>query len=312
MSTKHLHQGASEGKPANRKIWFAVCGDMFEHEVVGMQVAPPRPADPKKPSWPPFVVWQWLIKEAARQDRERVIKGKVIPLRRGQVAVSERYLANLTNWGRKAVRVFLERLERFGMVAAMAAPWGAATETVLVTTKGQASPKKGPTITVLTICNYDVYQHAPKRRGPQRAQQGPTRGPRLYIEDREDRKDISSSINPKGLDEESRSPLQLAPSLVDELRGVVGAQRAGELVAEYLASPYAKGARFINRAFKGWLRKGGIQITGHGTGAFKIADALDLCPRDARGHAVTTLPKAVTGNDDWRARYATSMGGGRR
>src|SRR5262245_19757672 len=109
-------ESKSSPRRVPRKFWFAVCSEMFEHEIVGAQVAPPKPADADRHAWHPFRVWQWLIKEAARQDRNRVIKGTVIPLRRSQLAVSERYLAREVNWTRKAVQVFLQRLEKFGMV----------------------------------------------------------------------------------------------------------------------------------------------------------------------------------------------------
>jgi hypothetical protein len=284
-------------KRVARKFWFAVSSEIFEHEIVGAQARSPKPADPKRHAWPPLMVWLWLIKEAARQDRQRVIKGQVIPLRRGQVAVSQRYLGREANWGREAVRGFLERLVRHGMIALGSTQDPHSTDT-----------KTNPPLSVVTICNYDTYQHDWRASNPAATQQQPSSNPRLYIETdtQVDSEEVSSSSKSK--EEETARPLQLAPSIVEELRSVVGSKRADELVAEYLASPYARQARSINWAFRGWLRKGGIQISGKGDAAVKLADVLELCPRDAQGRPVTALPTTVSSANDWRDRARAATG----
>jgi hypothetical protein len=272
----------------HHKVWFAVCSDIFDHEIVGMHVQPPKPDAANKAACAPMLAWLWLIREAAHQDRKRIIKGKVIPLRRGQVVVSVRYLARELNWTYKAVRVFIDRLARHGMV-----------ETTCV----RIESKRGAPITVLTICNYDIYQHKShmqgRSKGAARAQQGHKTLHR-YIEDRED---TSSSINPKGLEEEGAAHLQLAPAVVEALRQRVGQTYADELVAKYLANPYAKTARVIDRAFQGWLKRTyGIVISIAGKATPTDAEVLALCPQDAAGRPVIALPSAVTAQHDWRAR----------
>lgn len=124
--------------------------------------------------------------------------------------------------------------------------------------------------------------------------------------DVKEEKDPSS--NPIGFkEEEGKRPIQrkVPPSLVDELRSKVGQKRAAELVDEY-ESRYIAGARSISAAFRGWLRKGGIQITGHGTAAFTPSDALAVCKDElaALGQPVSALPKVVTANADrsWRSK----------
>jgi uncharacterized protein YdaU (DUF1376 family) len=112
----------------------------------------------------------------------------------------------------------------------------------------------------------------------------------------------SSSISPKGLDEEEkRKPLQLSPSVVDELHSVVGQRRADELVGIYLRSKHARDAVWLDDAFRGWLAKRGIPITCKGDAAFRPADAHALCPKDEHGRPNTKLPRTVRNDFDWRA-----------
>ena len=105
-----------------------------------------------------------------------MISGQVIYLRRGQLAVSERYLAEKANWGRKAIRVFLERLQAFEMITISA---GTNHNQLSLSFSELRNPgtKKGPPLSVITICNYDKFQTAAPPRGPARAQEGPSRGP---------------------------------------------------------------------------------------------------------------------------------------
>jgi hypothetical protein len=281
-----------------RKFWFAVSSDIFEHEVVGAHVAAPRPADKSRHAWQPMTAWLWFIKEAARQDRERIIKGKVIPLRRGQLAVSLRYLAREANWGVKAVRVFLERLQTFKMIEVMAAPLGRSTETVPVTCFGQGTPKKGTTITVLSICNYDTYQSDPKRKGTQRAQQGHSRGTAGAQDSTVDTDDTSLTdhhLSNRILEDDDRlKRVKISTTIVQALTNHVGQERSDELRAEWLGSSYARNAKIPDKAFIGWLRKTyGIQISGAGNAAPDMAEILAMCGTDKYGRPDTTLPKSL-------------------
>lgn len=274
-----------------RHFWYAVTSSMFDHEIVGAHIPPPRAAEPERHAWPPFMVWQWLIKETARQDRERVIKGKVIPLRRGQLAVSERYLAREANWGRKSVRVFLERLEKFGMITAGVS---ARPQPEL----DRSSSKKGPSITIITVCNYDTYQKAPEAKGPRRAQQGPSRGPAGAQDSTvvtDDTSQTDHHLSDLKLNDDDRAkPRRISPSLVQTLTNHTGPERSAELVSEYLGSGYARNARVLDRAFIGWLRKTyGVVISGAGTAAPNMADILSMCGTDRNGRPITTLPTTM-------------------
>jgi hypothetical protein len=80
--------------------------------------------------------WVWLIENAAWKDTTAYVSGKVIPLRRGQLVFSQRFMAEKWKWGRQRVRTFIERLEK--------------------TEKSTQDTTQG--VTILTICNYDRYQ----------------------------------------------------------------------------------------------------------------------------------------------------------
>jgi hypothetical protein len=293
---------AGESKAAKRvtrKFWFAVCSDMFGHEIVGAHVQGPKPAEPGRQAWAPIIVWLWLIKEAARADRERVIKGRVIPLRRGQLAVSLRYLAREANWGVKAVRVFLERLQKFGMV------------NMGVSARPQpdldrASSKRGTTITVLTICNYDAYQRAPEPKGTRRAQQGHSRGTAgaqdsTVIQGRHRHKDHHQSDPDLEDDDRLSKRRAISPSIVQALTNHAGQERSAELTAEYLSSTYARNAKVLDKAFIGWLKKTyGVVISGAGSAMPDMAEIIAMCGKDKFGRPDTKLPSA----DQLRARRA--------
>lgn len=110
--------------------------------------------------------------QTSKRDRERIIAGRVVALKRGQMAVSLRDLALTANWSVKSVRGFIDRLARHDM----------ATRSVAGEDRDCQGHTKGTPITVLTICNYDAYQRPSERKGKAKAQQGHSKGTRLYQE----------------------------------------------------------------------------------------------------------------------------------
>lgn len=80
--------------------------------------------------------WMWLIEQAAWKARSFRIGKHVVPVGRGQIAASERYLAQKWQWHASKVRRFLARLQAAEMVEAH-------------------STRE---YTVITLCNYDLYQ----------------------------------------------------------------------------------------------------------------------------------------------------------
>ena len=54
--------------------------------------------------------WLWLLSEAAWANYRKTVNGIVLDLVRGELAVSQRYLAECWQWDRSKVRRFLEKL----------------------------------------------------------------------------------------------------------------------------------------------------------------------------------------------------------
>lgn len=151
------------------KIWMAVAVDIFDHQVVGASVKIPGAENPKKQAWAPMIVWLWMITKAQRKEFLYIVGGRSVQLQRGQLVLTERHLAHTANWSRKAARLFLLRLRQFGMIDMSYSFNGAQLSFDL------GGQKKGPTLNVVTICNYDVYQyrlHAQgTKKGPKRDQE---------------------------------------------------------------------------------------------------------------------------------------------
>lgn len=79
----------------------------------------------------------WMLAEAAWRPREKAVGGAVVSLQRGELAASTRYLAKAWQWSEPRVRRYLNMLKNRRTVQ----------------TKTDAG------VTVVTICNYDKFQH---------------------------------------------------------------------------------------------------------------------------------------------------------
>lgn len=97
---------------------------MIDHPVVGI-------GNPKR-----FAAWCWMLAEAAFQERDVEVRGRVITLRRGQICHSVRFMAQAWGWDKAAVSRFIDRLK---------------TETMI-----EADTETGQL--VITICNYEKFQ----------------------------------------------------------------------------------------------------------------------------------------------------------
>jgi hypothetical protein len=110
-----------------------------------------------------FHAWLWLVSEAAWKPRcVTVTNGRtseVLELQRGQLSHSRSYIARAWGWSEKRVRTFLNRLEKVGMI----------------------DVQVGRLQTVISICNYDIYQRARddegRQTGPQTGRQRASKGP---------------------------------------------------------------------------------------------------------------------------------------
>lgn len=80
--------------------------------------------------------WVWMIERAVFQECRVGVSGKAVTLRRGQFVYSIRYLADAWRWHRASVERFFAKLK---------------TETMIETETEHG-------VTVVTVCNYDIYQ----------------------------------------------------------------------------------------------------------------------------------------------------------
>lgn len=109
--------------------------------------------------------WIWMLMEASFEARRVRVLHNVISLERGQFAASLRFMAERFQWKKDRVSRFLKRIVKEGMIET-------ATET------GE---------TVISICNYEVYQdfelyrETPDETPPRQQRDTPTTDPRQTI-----------------------------------------------------------------------------------------------------------------------------------
>ncbi len=87
--------------------------------------------------------WVWLLARACWKPTPFDIGGKIVTLERGQLCVSRAQLAKAWGWSPSAVERFLTRLK---------------TEQMIGQDTGQGR-------SIITICNYDKYQHSDVQAG---------------------------------------------------------------------------------------------------------------------------------------------------
>lgn len=80
--------------------------------------------------------WVWLIENACWRQTRFDVRGKTVALERGELCASRDQLAKAWDWSPSAVERFLTRLE---------------TEQMIERETGQGR-------TIITICNYEIYQ----------------------------------------------------------------------------------------------------------------------------------------------------------
>lgn len=92
----------------------------------------------KPEPFPEAMAWIWLICEATHKPHVKRIDGQPFELRRGQLCHSIRFMAEAWRWSKSRVDRFLSMLEKRDMIRR----------------------EIGTKSSVLTICNYGVYQRA--------------------------------------------------------------------------------------------------------------------------------------------------------
>lgn len=119
---------------------FAVHRGIFDHPMFAPEPFTEREA------------WLWMVSAAVWKARRVRAGRKMVDLLRGQLAFSERFLAEKWQWAKSSVRRFLERLKSEAMVTTLA----------------------DREMTLITICNYEKYAFDGTTREPQN---GPPTGP---------------------------------------------------------------------------------------------------------------------------------------
>ena len=92
--------------------------------------------------------WVWMISEASWKPRTKRVGDYIVDLGRGQLAHSTRFMAETWKWTHSKARRYLERLEKLKLI----------------------SRETGTGVSVVTICNYDIYQNKPQATGTGPAQ----------------------------------------------------------------------------------------------------------------------------------------------
>ncbi len=98
--------------------------------------------------------WVWLLMTANFEDREALIAGKMVVVRRGQLVTSFKTISKETGLSTKRARTFLENLEKAAMIGR----------------------EKGGKWTRITICKYEIYQDVGQGKGKVSALNGANRG----------------------------------------------------------------------------------------------------------------------------------------
>lgn len=125
--------------------WVARHRSVRGHWLVGHGIHV-KPADPsRKRCHTQGEAWEDLTMEC-RYDGGFVYNGGVkMELRRGELIGAVSYLASRWNWTPKTVRRFLDQLENDGMIE-------------LKSPGVQNGEQKGKQSTIISVCNYDIYQ----------------------------------------------------------------------------------------------------------------------------------------------------------
>ena len=95
--------------------------------------------------------WIWLIEEAAFRPRTKRIGPYVVQIDRGQIATSLRFLATAWGWDKNRVQRFLTRLSNDSMLNC-------------------SCRENGTPYTLITLCNYDIYQLPHETNGTEAGQ----------------------------------------------------------------------------------------------------------------------------------------------
>ncbi|MDO9381854.1 MAG: hypothetical protein Q7T86_03230 [Hyphomicrobiaceae bacterium] len=139
--------GHNGGPSLNRgkKGWVAVSRAMREHWLVGFG-QPVKPANPDRGALSRAEAWIDLIMECRYEAGTVNNGGRKMEIHPGQLVGAVSYLAHRWNWTPQTVRTWLDKLEDDGMIE-RAKPG-----------VSESNKQIGKQASVVSICNFDVYQ----------------------------------------------------------------------------------------------------------------------------------------------------------
>ena len=103
-----------------------------------------------------FEAWLYLIKEAKIEDTKLYLASSVFIVKRGQLSVSLRFLAQAFGWSKNRVSSYLKLLQDDNMI--------------------EVGTSKGTAQTLITICNYEAYNNLNQITGQQKGQRRDSTG----------------------------------------------------------------------------------------------------------------------------------------
>lgn len=151
--------------PYGRDGYIRVARRLREHPIVGFGKTV-NPADDERGfCYSRAEAWQDLIMECRWSPGEVVNKGRKMEIRPGQLLGAISWLAHRWNWTPKTVRWFLDQLQADHMIQRSEADNDGLLSDFNQRSDGfQEAPKRGNRngnrISVLSVCNYEIYQIA--------------------------------------------------------------------------------------------------------------------------------------------------------
>ena len=158
---------------SKRKGYIAIDREIFDHPLF---------KKPQRRAFSRLEAWEWLIGRAAWRPQGQRNPHGVVHTERGEVAITIRALARKWNWPTTNAYRFVKRLAKESMVQLALARCGTKTGTEFGTETGYA-------LTIITICNYDKFQHLARARqseaeqkAEQKAEQATPQLPGILLE----------------------------------------------------------------------------------------------------------------------------------
>jgi len=234
--------GTERTSPSNV---FCVSRTIFDHPIVGAGNA-------RKEPWSTMEAWLWLVSSANYRPSEIEIRGEIVTIERGQYLTTVSALADRWKWTEKQVRGFLDKICRHNLV-----------------TRETGTPK-GSRPSIITICNYGVYQFLESQLGqPKRQAKGSPRAAQGQHPIKNNKENTEEGLTPAPIDE-AREAVEawnataeqcgltqekLTPDLRPKIRARLkegGLEGWREAMSKVAASDYLCG-KVLDRPFKATL-----------------------------------------------------------